>query len=737
MRRRRHQLQVDTFPFLAVLLAAMGALILFLFIMDRRAKIVARNKALDAAAARKSERERERNRRLLELQAAAEKDRDLRWQAILAERAEKRRLIEDDLARRHRELLDLLKETRQGAERTKRTVALDRARLSALLEDLAQEETRLRRERDRLLEEQKRLQTADIKKDALARERERLTLDLLRLEKTLQDLHLARHKKAAAFSLVPYRGRRGEARRPVYVECTTRGLVFQPEGRRLSAWDLDPAAFRQEVERRGVAVAKDAPPPRESSPLPLPPPRAAGPYVLFLVRPDGLDSYYAALGALRGFAVEFGYELLDGDMALDFSSDNVAGLGFDSSAPHGEPRPGLGFGTGGPNGGSPGNGNSPGVGGGPGMGTSSGPPSMGIGTGPFPLGQPGGTAAGPRGNGPVLGLPVGGSSGRFSPLAGLTPSGNAGSGPDRVGLGTPSLGSPLPSDPNQPGTGTGKGNKGALGNGADQPGSPGTGRGGLGPVGTGPGGPEKYGTGQGATGKDGPGGNGSGMDSNQSGPGAGPKREPGTGSVFRPSTGKKPASATSAPEAGGNSQPSSQGRSPEEKGTTPTRTDDPWRTAGPLARKIPGAKPPPDQENQQRPEGPRPDFVEGGGGVSDGTPGLPGGRGPRLPQRPSSLGSLLANRDYRVTLICTEDALYVLPGGRVYSMTNPDPDLDRKVVENVVQMIARRQSGVRPGEPPYRPLLRFQVHPAGLRTYYRIYPLFENLKIPMSRENVE
>ena len=36
MRSRRHKLQVSTFPFLAVLLCAMGALLLVLLVMDRR-----------------------------------------------------------------------------------------------------------------------------------------------------------------------------------------------------------------------------------------------------------------------------------------------------------------------------------------------------------------------------------------------------------------------------------------------------------------------------------------------------------------------------------------------------------------------------------------------------------------------------------------------------------------------------------------------------------------------------
>src|SRR6516165_2215922 len=45
MRRRRKQLEVSTFPFLAVLLCTMGSLILVLLVMDRRAKLAALQKA--------------------------------------------------------------------------------------------------------------------------------------------------------------------------------------------------------------------------------------------------------------------------------------------------------------------------------------------------------------------------------------------------------------------------------------------------------------------------------------------------------------------------------------------------------------------------------------------------------------------------------------------------------------------------------------------------------------------
>ena len=45
MRRRGKPLEVSTFPFLAVLLCAMGSLILVLIVMDRKAKLAAQYKA--------------------------------------------------------------------------------------------------------------------------------------------------------------------------------------------------------------------------------------------------------------------------------------------------------------------------------------------------------------------------------------------------------------------------------------------------------------------------------------------------------------------------------------------------------------------------------------------------------------------------------------------------------------------------------------------------------------------
>src|SRR5437660_6335913 len=68
MRRRRHKLEVSTFPFLAVLLCAMGSLILLLLVIDRRAKAVARAKALATASKAQAEDARAAAERAAELE---------------------------------------------------------------------------------------------------------------------------------------------------------------------------------------------------------------------------------------------------------------------------------------------------------------------------------------------------------------------------------------------------------------------------------------------------------------------------------------------------------------------------------------------------------------------------------------------------------------------------------------------------------------------------------------------
>src|SRR5262249_43118439 len=102
---------------------------------------------------------------------------------------------------------------------------------------------------------------------------------------------------------------------------------------------------------------------------------------------------------------------------------------------------------------------------------------------------------------------------------------------------------------------------------------------------------------------------------------------------------------------------------------------------------------------------------------------------------PLRSNQLVTNRDWMIPIECTADALVLpLTGQRIAITALPRGEGKRNPLSAAVhQLTARRQAGVRPGEPPYRPQIRFRVQPDGLRSYYLAYPALEGLRVPMSR----
>jgi hypothetical protein len=100
---------------------------------------------------------------------------------------------------------------------------------------------------------------------------------------------------------------------------------------------------------------------------------------------------------------------------------------------------------------------------------------------------------------------------------------------------------------------------------------------------------------------------------------------------------------------------------------------------------------------------------------------------------------LLGNRDWIIPVECTPDTLVLYPARLrlpLGTLSRGEAG-DNPLVHAVQQMIERRQASVRPGEPSYRPIIRFLVRPGGLRSYYVAYPLLQALQVPMMRENLD
>jgi hypothetical protein len=136
----------------------------------------------------------------------------------------------------------------------------------------------------------------------------------------------------------------------------------------------------------------------------------------------------------------------------------------------------------------------------------------------------------------------------------------------------------------------------------------------------------------------------------------------------------------------------------------------------------------------------------GGDGEGSGLPASPNPldklAGPR--KRPVGLTTLRPilfnrNRDWFIKIDCYSDRIVIEGTGQVIAssiLAGADPSAN-PLLQSVHAMIERRQATVSEGDIPYRPLIRFRVHPDGVRAYYLAYPALEALNVPLSRENLE
>src|SRR4051812_9680090 len=237
MYRPRSKLQVSTFPFLAVLLCAMGSLLLFLFIMDRRAKIAAQNRAREARetmAARKPDTQNQRDARQIEWEEAREKLRRL-------------------LLEQHQQVLSEAQGVQQNLSATGDKLNIVQTRYLDIQLQLASETAKILALQDQIEQQKSGIRSSDKKEAASKSELAKATQELLELTTAFQLLQAQKQREKEVYSLVPYRGKRGDARPPIYIECSREGLLLHPDKKLLSGGDLSPQALINEVERRAGA----------------------------------------------------------------------------------------------------------------------------------------------------------------------------------------------------------------------------------------------------------------------------------------------------------------------------------------------------------------------------------------------------------------------------------------------------------------------------------------------------
>ncbi|MHB1423382.1 MAG: hypothetical protein ACYC3I_09365 [Gemmataceae bacterium] len=157
---------------------------------------------------------------------------------------------------------------------------------------------------------------------------------------------------------------------------------------------------------------------------------------------------------------------------------------------------------------------------------------------------------------------------------------------------------------------------------------------------------------------------------------------------------------------------------------------------------------PPEQTDGNR-SAPRVRVIVGNGGGGGGggdpqaeameryapTPSLaPAPRRPATP-RPAWVHG---GRDWTIYVECRGNDVLLYPSQRSFGLAeSASESAGNPLLKAIQQMIERRQSSRRPGEPPYHVQLCLLVRPEHIRTFLTVYPALEALPVPKMRRNLD
>jgi hypothetical protein len=274
---RDNAVPVALFPFLAVLLCTMGALVVVMIALSRAGAENARREAAHRLAPKVDE----NAQKLAEIR---------KFQAEVA---------------KAREEVD--------------------AKLKAEIERVAAIEASIRRQQEKLEKLKLAVQELVLMEQEHYDDREQAERELARLqqliaasEKSLEELQSQQASAKKSFAILPHVGAGGTSRRPLYFECVGDKIILQPEGIELVEADFLPpwglgsplaVAIRTATEyyRASPRSATDT---------------EGAPYPLIIVRPSGVEIHSAALAVLNSYEGDFGYQAAPHDWKLAYPDAN-------------------------------------------------------------------------------------------------------------------------------------------------------------------------------------------------------------------------------------------------------------------------------------------------------------------------------------------------------------------------------------------------------------------------------
>ncbi len=314
---------MSLFPFLAVLVSAMGALILLLLVVTRKLHhdAVARAKAEQVLVQSKQDAQAAAARNVTPLPLPADHPafQTNAAEFVIAIKSPAKQLLppappvipdrtlEKEALRREWE--SRTAELRDNWERIQQRLREAQTLVNTKAEQeahLAAELARLQAEIDKLRAEQGGIQESGEKVKTTTKTIARQVAELLA---ELERLKAEKAAQADKFQLVPYAGNSPTRRRPIVIECEASTIRFASEDITLTASEVSGFNGEYNPVRAGTEALLaywEAKRQAASSLAAMQP----QPYLMFVIRPGGTVSYYVTRRMLEGLQCDSGYELV-------------------------------------------------------------------------------------------------------------------------------------------------------------------------------------------------------------------------------------------------------------------------------------------------------------------------------------------------------------------------------------------------------------------------------------------
>ena len=314
MSTRRVGNSVSLFPFLAVLVCAMGALIFLLLVVTRQIRAEARAVAIQEADAETSGAAPAAPKPLppspppdsavdpaplvLDDVDAVEVD----WRGML-----------DSLTARHRDGTRDLDSARSEVELAETRLRVAEGELARLRQD--DSDSRARRAE------------LDTKLTRLRVRANELNTQAKQQQQAIRERRAQIEAAESQFAFLPFDSATGTRRRPIFIECHPNRIEFSSEKIDLTAANLAGFTRRANPLLAGVRALVEYWSERDAAGAAAEDtdPQSRRPYVLMVVRPGGIHAYYLARKLLSRLEAPIGYELVPETMPLAWPArDRVA-----------------------------------------------------------------------------------------------------------------------------------------------------------------------------------------------------------------------------------------------------------------------------------------------------------------------------------------------------------------------------------------------------------------------------